>query len=55
MSQLDYGQMRRDARASILHSLQWDVDWQRKYVIEQVEELRRREMRLALEETPEQP
>jgi hypothetical protein len=32
---------------SQLYSARWDVDWQRKYVVEQVEELHRREERLA--------
>ena len=34
-------------RESQLYWARWDVDWQRKYVVEQVEELHRREERLA--------
>ena len=36
-----------DEHGSQLYWARWDVDWQRKYVVEQVEELHRREERLA--------
>jgi hypothetical protein len=38
--------VKREQRESQLYWARWDVDWQRKYVVEQVAELHRREERL---------
>jgi len=46
----DIEQVIRDARASRLESAKWDVEFQRKEVVRAVEELHKREARLAAEE-----